>query len=113
MRAGPDLDAEIARKLWRYLVEFSPDNGDYLMMSALGKEAIPPFSTDEAATEQVVEFYRARGWRLRTRRDGKGYAAAFVRQDGHQYRFICAETRSAAICHAALAVANGTNIQAK
>ncbi len=111
MRAGPDLDAEIVRKLWRYLVEFEPETGTYLMMSAVGKEAIPPYSTDVSAAEQVVDFYRSRGWRLRSRRDGDGYAAAFVRPDGVNYRFICAEGKAAAICHAALAVANGTNIQ--
>ena len=113
VRAGPELDAEIVRKLWRYLVEFDAETGTYLMMSAVGKEAIPPYSTDRAATDQVIEFYQSRGWRLRSHKDGVGYAAAFTRKDGTQYRFICAETLPAAVCHAALAVANGTNIQSK
>jgi hypothetical protein len=113
VRAGSELDAEVVRRLWRYLVVFEPDTGEYFMMSAFGKEAIPPYSTDQDTVAQVAEFYSGQGWRLRTRKDGKKHLAAFVRNDKATYRFISAETLPEAICRAALAVSDGTNIQSK
>lgn len=113
MRPGPDLDAEVVRKLWRYLVVLEPETGKHLMVSAFGREAIPPYSTSQDAVAQVIEFFEEQGWKLRSRRDGTNYAAAFIKKDAAQYRYFCAETLPEAICNAALAIANGTNIQSR
>lgn len=113
VRPGPELDAEIVRTLWRYLIVIDPGTGEYRMMSAFGNEAIPPYSTDKNTVLQVEEFFKEQGWKLRTRRDGKGFAASFTKNDGATYRYFIAETLPEAICHAALAVSNGTNVQTK
>jgi hypothetical protein len=116
VRAGPELDAEIAKTLWGYLIFFDTHTGEHSMMGPGGRATVPilPYSTSKEAVAHVTDYYENRGWKLRTRKDGSGYVAAFVRKDDNRlYRFISAETLPEAICRAALAVANGTNIQSK
>jgi hypothetical protein len=113
MRPGPAFDAEIVKTIWRHLVVIESETGAYQMIGEDGQEAIPPFSTDINAVQQITDFYRASGWKLRKRRDGDGHAAAFVKNDGVTYRYFVAESIPEAICHAALAVVNGVHVQSK
>lgn len=113
MRSGPELDVEVAKKVWRYLVVIDSGSGHYNIVSAFGSETLPPYSTDPAASALIEQFLAGQGWKLRTRRDGTGYAAAFIKPGKTTYRYFVSETLPTAICHAALAVVNGTNIQSK
>jgi hypothetical protein len=114
MRPGPEMDAEIARKLWRTVVIFDTEIGDsYTVGNNLARLPVPPYSTSLDSANSIIELYMERGWTFKTRREEELFLAGFFRTDGTTYRYFRAETLPAAICYAALAVENGTNIQSR
>lgn len=111
---GPILDSMIARKVWRALVVTESETGESYMVNQddHSKVPVPQFSTNMDEAQRVVEFFQSKGWSLRVQSvpENDNFQACFFRDDNQTYRFVKADTVEWAICEAALAALNGTNI---
>lgn len=63
MNAGRDLDAEIARKIFRYVVMIDSATGEPSIRDNETKKfvAVPPFSTDTTVAHAIVQKYKDAG----------------------------------------------------
>jgi len=63
MNPGPDLDAEVARKILEVVVIFDSDSGEYQLRDLSNRKTIPlpPYSTDTASAHQLISKYKAAG----------------------------------------------------
>jgi hypothetical protein len=113
MRAGPSLDAEIARLIFGWLLIYDSDAGIYWKISNDSRTSIPQYSENSSVSSTIVDHFRNDGWAFRYHNDAGGFLAGFSRDDGSTYRSFRAETLALATCAAALAVANETHIQSK
>lgn len=116
-QAGPLMDADVARALWKALVIHDAEAGEsYLMGEDWQRVTLPPFSTDIDAAHRVVSVMQAAGWTLTVKQTvdptGSAYLAAFVKQDNRPYRFVCHESLPMVLCLAALAAFAGLNVLA-
>ncbi len=112
MRAGPALDAEIARKIFGAVVVYDSDSDGFWIAGA-GSAQWPllEYSVDPDRCKSVVTGMAKLGWSLSVEQDDAGFTACFWKNDGPGYRSFHAETFPLAICAAALAVHDGAHIQ--
>lgn len=63
MLPGPELDAEIARKVLGVVVIMDTETGDYQLRDLTNKRfvSVPPYSTDTVAAHSLVAKYKAAG----------------------------------------------------
>jgi hypothetical protein len=63
MLPGPDLDAEIARKVLGVVVIMDTETGEYQLRDVKNKKFIPvpPYSTDTTTAHNLVARYKAHG----------------------------------------------------
>lgn len=115
MRPGPDVDADIARKVFRNTVVFDVTSGIYWVVDAQTgvHSSLPRYSDLDGDYLEIVDFYRDRGWKFKTRREGNKFLVGFHKPDGVTYRSFRAETLATAVCIAALAIENGSHIQSR
>jgi hypothetical protein len=115
--AGPFLDADIARTLWKALVVHDATTGEsYLVGDDWLKVPLPRFSIDIEETHRVVGFMQAAGWTLTVKQvveNGTGqFMTAFIKADTRHYQSIKHESLAVAICLAALSAFGGLNVVA-
>ena len=63
MLPGPDLDAEIARKVLGVVVIMDTETGAYQLRDVANRRflAVPPYSTDTQAAHELVSKFKAAG----------------------------------------------------
>lgn len=63
MVPGPDLDAEIARKVLGVVVIMDTESGAYQLRDMTNKRfiAVPPYSTDTASAHELVSMFKSSG----------------------------------------------------
>jgi len=100
---GRDLDALIARRLWRAIVVHETDNEPYLVsIPKRQRVMLPHYSTNEVECQRVINHMRHNGWVLGITEHDSSISASFFRQGGTIYEET-ALTTAHAICLAALA----------
>lgn len=67
MEPGPDLDAEIARKVLNVIVISDTETGQYQLRDTANKKFVdlPPYSTDTGTAYQLVSKFKAAGCTFR------------------------------------------------
>jgi len=114
LTAGPMLDAQVARTLWRAIVIHDPETETSYLMGEDGREVpLPRFSRAVDDAHRVVALMNSRGWTMTLKQVTEGtphWLCAFVRDDGRTYVHTKAETMPLAICIAALAAHRGQNV---
>lgn len=115
MEAGPQFDSVIARALWKTIIVVDTKTGEnFLVSHTHEKVPLPKYSTLISDAYKLAEHFQTLGYALKVRSQiaaGRAtYYAVFVRGDGQNYQFSEGGTLPLAICHAALAVSQGTNI---
>lgn len=64
MQAGPDLDAEVARKVFRHVVMYDEAGRAQVRDLKLGKFVdVPPYSTDTDAAYKILNHFQHLGFR--------------------------------------------------
>ncbi len=115
LEAGPQTDSLIARKLWKALVVTDTETGEDYMVGEKTHEKVPvpKFSTDTDEAHRIVSFFQSKGWMFRVKNipEEDTYQACFFRQDNRRYLFVKEQSLPMAICVAAFAALNGTNIK--
>lgn len=112
MNAGPELDAAIARRLWKAIVMV--EGGVRVLVEANTKKSVPlpGYSTILDEAYRVVARMQSEGWEARIGADDDGRCrAVFAKGDGRLYLWTYAQTGPEAICLAALAAVEGRNYQ--
>jgi len=63
MEPGPDLDAEIARKILNVIVISDTETGRYQLRDVKNRKFldVPPYSTDTTTAHQLIAKYKAAG----------------------------------------------------
>jgi len=63
MLPGPDLDADIARKILGVVVIFDSDTGEYQLRDLDNRKMVPlpPYSTNTVTAHQLISKYKAVG----------------------------------------------------
>lgn len=113
MTPGPALDALVARRLWRAIVSVE-DGKPFLVEQGTHKRvALTAYSTDLDEAQRVVRLMQSRGFtgRIGHEPEHNRYRAAFTRDDGRHYRWTFCETLPHALCLAAIAAVDGTNVE--
>lgn len=114
LTAGNQLDANIARRLWKAVVLIDMEDGShyFLRQEDHKRSPIPPYSTSVDECYRVVSKMQSMGWtaRLTSKPEIGKYHAAFTKDDGRLYRLTEAETLPLAVCLAALAAYDGLNV---
>jgi hypothetical protein len=113
--AGPDMDSQVARKLFGTVVIIDTQTGNNYMM---GKDReplpVPPFSTDMETAEEVTDLLTNHGFTLSMKKAKNGddncWYACFSKEDGRRYVSSMAATPAEVVCVAALAALTGDNI---
>jgi hypothetical protein len=106
------MDAKIARRLWRAVV-FMEGNVAYLVQQGdYARVPLPPYSTDLDESHRVVRYMQSKGFYARIRHDPETgeYRACFTLQDDRVYVWSKARIMPMAICLAALAAFDGSNV---
>lgn len=113
MTPGPALDALVARRLWRAII-FVEAGKHWLVEHGTHKRVpLTPYSTDIDEAQRVVRLMQSRGFTGRIGHDPEfnRYRAVFTLDDGRHYRWTMCETMPHALCVAALAALDGTNVE--
>jgi hypothetical protein len=115
MNPGIETDSLIARKVWRAVVVNDTLTGESYMIGQEDRThvPVPPFSTDIEEAYKIVAFFQNKGWtfRLMNIPDDDVFQACFFQQDERMYRFVRGQTVPLAICAAAIALLDGSNIK--
>jgi len=63
MQAGPDLDAEVARKVLEVVVIMDTASGNYQLRDVANKRfiAVHPYSTDTATAHELLRDFKNKG----------------------------------------------------
>lgn len=114
-QAGPNLDQQIARRLFGSVVIIDTKSGDnYMMGKDHQKVPVPPFSTDMETAEELVELMAGYNHVLNIKMSKRGedvvWYACFSKEDDRRYVSVSAPTAAEAVCLAALAAVDGKNI---
>ena len=74
MNPGPDLDADVARKVLNIVVLLDTSTGVYLCKDTGTKQfvPVPPYSTDTATAHQLVQLYKNAGCTFNINSDDEG-----------------------------------------
>lgn len=117
MKPGPQMDAEIARKIWRAIVIH--EGGEFYMhgLDDGAKVPIPKFSTDATDTNRLIEFFQNKGYSSRIILNKRPIGPNGT--DGWSHTIVLTNINGSytgehvdlamAVCLAALAVHEGTN----
>ncbi len=113
MKAGPTLDGEVARRLWRAIVFVDLEKGSFLIEQGThARTALPPYSTDLDEAHRVVRLLQSQGYTGRMRHEAETgvYRCVFTKNDSRTYTWTKGETLPEAICLAAIAAVDNKNI---
>lgn len=111
--AGPQMDARIARRLWRAVVFVDNESGtSYLIQQGdFGRVPLPAYSTDVDEAYRVVRFMQGKGYTARFQHNPEEnkYFGYFAKDADLVYIWMQGDTMPMAICLAALSALDGTN----
>lgn len=112
MKLGPQMDAKIARRLWRAVVFMEDGNHHLVQQGDFARVPLPPYSTDIDEAYRVVRYMQALGWACRLRHcpDSARFRVCFTKADDRVYQWSLDEVMPMAICLAALAALDGANV---
>lgn len=111
MKVGPELDSLIARKLWKVLVVYDPEQDERYMVGVDHSHVpLPPFSSNLEEAHRIVGAMKNMGFFFQSRICDNGcYEAAFTKPDGKSYLYSFGKTLPEVICHSALSALDGSN----
>lgn len=109
---GPMLDAQVARRLWRAVVLFDGPEPFFVEAGTRKRVPLPAYSTDTDEAHRVISQMHATGHTARISADPDGrFRCVFSLPDDRVYRWTIGLTAAHAICLAALAALDGSNVE--
>lgn len=105
MQPGPDLDAEIARKILEVVVILDTETGQYKLRDVENRTfvPVPPYSTDTTAAHELISKYKAAGCTFAISNTPEGTWSVTIRHAQVPVNFGAnGQTLAHAICQAVL-----------
>lgn len=112
-----DLDSLVARFVWGMVVIIDTNTGEnYIMGKNRTRMPVPSYCDDMVAASAIEEKLESQGYFLTVRNtlDNKTsqWIACFLKDDGKDYMPSVHESLPTAICMAAVAAMQGSNLKA-
>lgn len=105
MLPGPDLDAEIARKVFGVIVVHDSETGTYQVRDVENTKwlPLPPYSTDTVTAHQIVSRFKAAGCTFAIKNEDSSWSVVISHPSLPKISFGCGgQTLPHAICNSIL-----------
>lgn len=109
MQPGPDLDAEIARKILEVVVIYDTESGQYQLRDVEKRTfvPVPPYSTDTTAAHQLISRFKASGCTFAISSNSEGVWTVTIRHPQVPVNFGAnGQSLAHAVCQSILQFSN-------